>query len=381
MAGRIYLIGADGTLMAMNEAPYEAELLLQRLLADYPDLLAGDQIQPRAPRRWLLVSREVGVPDSEAERARWSVDHLFIDQDGIPTLVEVKRSSNTQVRREVVGQMLDYAANGTLYWSLEQIRSSFVARCDSEGLESSEVIESFLGNDSGMEEEAFWQTVKTNLQAGRVRLVFVADAIPPELRRIIEFLNEQMDPAEVMGLEVPQFVGEGQQALVPRVVGVTAESERRKAVATSRRRRWDEDSYFEEMASRVSPSEVHAARRLYEWARHRGLEISWGSGTQNGSFSLKAPVGGELASMFTVYTDYNIGFSFGAMRLAPFDDIAGRRRLAERLAAASPKLAFDDSKLDKYPFGGRGAIVRDAEIESFFAAWDWYISELSRHAT
>ena len=45
--------------------------------------------------------------------------------------------------------------------------------------------------------ESFWQQVKTNLQAGRIRLVSVADEISTELRRIVEFLNEQMGPAEV----------------------------------------------------------------------------------------------------------------------------------------------------------------------------------------
>jgi hypothetical protein len=34
----------------------------------------------------------------------------------VPTLVEVKRSDDTRIRREVVGQMLDYAANGVVYW-------------------------------------------------------------------------------------------------------------------------------------------------------------------------------------------------------------------------------------------------------------------------
>ena len=48
---------------------------------------------------------------------RGSLDHLFLDQDAVPTLVEVKRSENTQIRREVVGQMLDYAANGVMFWS------------------------------------------------------------------------------------------------------------------------------------------------------------------------------------------------------------------------------------------------------------------------
>ena len=56
-------------------------------------------------------------------------------------------------------------------------------------------------------EDSFWLQVKTNLEAGRIRLLFVADAIPIELRRIIEFLNKQMDPAEVLGLELRQFEG------------------------------------------------------------------------------------------------------------------------------------------------------------------------------
>jgi hypothetical protein len=34
-----------------------------------------------------------------------------VDEAGVPTLVEVKRSSDTRARREVVARMLDYAAN------------------------------------------------------------------------------------------------------------------------------------------------------------------------------------------------------------------------------------------------------------------------------
>jgi hypothetical protein len=40
---------------------------------------------------------------------------LIIDQHAIPTLVEVKRSTDTRIRREVVSQMLDYAANADNY--------------------------------------------------------------------------------------------------------------------------------------------------------------------------------------------------------------------------------------------------------------------------
>lgn len=79
-------------LVAMVEQPYEAEAVLQTLLADYPNLLGGDE-DSEARKRWLLVEREVGIAGEELAGDRWSVDHLFLDEEGIPTLVEVKRSS------------------------------------------------------------------------------------------------------------------------------------------------------------------------------------------------------------------------------------------------------------------------------------------------
>jgi hypothetical protein len=67
----------------------------------------------------------MGVPADGDSGDRWSLDHLFADQDAIPTFVEVKRSTDTRIRREVVAQMLDYAANGTEYWTMNKIRLSF----------------------------------------------------------------------------------------------------------------------------------------------------------------------------------------------------------------------------------------------------------------
>lgn len=86
------------------------------MLAKHPDLLAGEQIDREEPRRWLLVTREMCVPGDEDGCSRWSLDHLFLDRDAVPTLVEVKRGSDRLVRRAVIGQMLDYAANAVVYW-------------------------------------------------------------------------------------------------------------------------------------------------------------------------------------------------------------------------------------------------------------------------
>lgn len=114
MSSGIFLLQRDGSLTEMGLKDYDSEDVLQSLLAKYPNLLAGDQIDELSPRKWILISREISVPDEDT-RGRWSLDHLFLDQDGVPTLIEVKRSSDTRIRREIVGQMLDYAANASAY--------------------------------------------------------------------------------------------------------------------------------------------------------------------------------------------------------------------------------------------------------------------------
>jgi hypothetical protein len=150
----------------------------------------------------------------------------------VPTLVEVKRSEDTRIRREVVGQMLDYAANGVVYWPAERLRSDFEARCAREQRDAGEAFRDSLGDDA--DQDLFWDGVEQNLRSGRIRLVFVSDVIPPELRRVIEFLNERMTPTEVVGVEVKQYVGDHNlRTLVPRVVGQT-EQARIQKIGSSR---------------------------------------------------------------------------------------------------------------------------------------------------
>ena len=242
MSNGIFLIDKDGRLQQMGREDYVSEDLLQQLIAQYPDLIPGDQINSDRPRRWLLITREAGVPSESDGGNRWSMDHLFLDQEGIPTLVEVKRSSDTRIRREVVGQMLDYAANAVVYWPVEQVIARFEHRCANEEIDPDEAVSDLVENEVSVTD--FWTKVKTNLQAGRVRLLFVADVIPNELKRIAEFLNTQMDPAEVLAVEIRQFVGEDVKALVPRLFGQTTEAQNKKAGGVRETKIWDEASLY-----------------------------------------------------------------------------------------------------------------------------------------
>lgn len=122
--------------------------------------------------------------------------------------------------------MLDYAANAVVYWPAGTIAQTFAQICEELGDDPQERLQKFLGDER--EPDGFWQKVDDNFQAGRLKLIFVADQIPRELARIVEFLNEQMT-AEVIAVELRYFEGEGGfRTLVPRIIGATERANAKK---------------------------------------------------------------------------------------------------------------------------------------------------------
>src|SRR3954454_705941 len=99
--GGIYVRHGD-SYVALSEQVFEREGVLQTLIAQHPEMLADDE------RRFLLIRREAAV--QQEQDSGLSLDHLYLDARGVPTLVEVKQGANSEVRRRVVAQMLDYAA-------------------------------------------------------------------------------------------------------------------------------------------------------------------------------------------------------------------------------------------------------------------------------
>lgn len=163
MSNSIFMITEAGSLLAMDQRPFPEEDSFQHLLERYPELLSGDLIDPGEPRRWILIGREPGIPDGAGASSRWSADHLFLDQDGIPTIVEVKRAENDDVRRKVVAQILEYAANAVAYWPPDLIRTRFEDRVRQDGKDPAQEIFNRLGIAPDAVEK-FWKDVETNLR-------------------------------------------------------------------------------------------------------------------------------------------------------------------------------------------------------------------------
>lgn len=368
----IFLLGDDGDLRALEKRGYVTEDKLQALLADHPQLLSGELVDPDEPRRWLLISREVGIPGHEGGGGRWSVDHLFLDQDAVPTLVEVKRSSDTRLRREVVGQLLEYAANSVRYWSPDFVRQSFESECRKMGVEPESHLAAFLEQEGQYED--FWNDVKTNLQAGKVRLLFVADEIPTELRRVVEFLNKQMDPAVVLAIEITQYIDGELRTLVPRVLGHVAMAPK-SGGKRGGGKKWTRDSFFADLAARA-PQVTDVAERLLDWAADEGLEIWWGEGKRTGSFVPILETGGQRQQTFAVWSDGSIEFYFYWWAYKPpFSDDVLRAEMLTRLNEISG-VALPDSAVSKRPSVPLDLLADDKAWRTFEAAFDWFLDQI-----
>lgn len=253
---------------------YDSELLLQDLIHSYPELLAGEQISPASPLRWLVIDKEIGIPDSIDASNRWALDILLVDNQCRPTLVEIKRSTDQRIRREVVGQMLDYAANAQLYWPVDRIRALATERYGGSANLDKEVGRLLDTRERLIPEEIdkFWTTVSENLRHGRVRLLFVADELPRELKRTIEFLNGQMPDVEVLGVEIPQYLGGSFKALVPRLVGQTEIIRQSRAASVGH-----EKTTREKFLSAFNPELLDFFRDLLVRAEStEGISIDWG---------------------------------------------------------------------------------------------------------
>ncbi|GAQ59922.1 hypothetical protein [Streptomyces scabiei] len=325
----VFVLGEE--LQALELAGFETEQEFQELLARHPRVLDFGSLSDGRPLRLTLVAREMGIATTAECGAAYWLDHLFVDADGVPTLVEVKRATDTRIRREVVGQMLDYAANAARYWPAALLRRSFEETCAQDGRPPVEAYGDILGERSPDE---FWTTVEERLAAGQMRLLFVADRIPLELRAIVEFLNRQMRQTDVYAVELTQYRGaKDLRVLVPRVHGEVATAAKSPSGrrTTQRTTRADMD---EAIGSRPDPDVRRIATALLDHAAEWGR--SEGGTAKYRSVSASYPVSGRQVPVWSLSLQDgpakdDLSFAFGSI-----SHHLGRQRAAAFAALLPP---------------------------------------------
>jgi hypothetical protein len=266
----------------------------------------------------------MGVPGDVHETGRWSLDHLFLDQDGIPTFVECKRSDDTRARREVVAQMLDYAANGIEYWSLDRLRQSATETAQKQDMDLDQMILELLQSDDEEMVEQYWQIVETNLRSGKVRLIFVLDHASRELRRLVEFLNEKMTDVEVLIVEIRQFLGIDQTALVPRVLGIT-EQARNKQTSIAKAK---QPLQRADLPTTCSPVAAQLFTTVVDLAEERNYLVRWNPETV--AIRAAHPQTGQGMTFVQCWVyDATLNFYFGELKLPEQQALPLRQELLQ----------------------------------------------------
>lgn len=188
-----------------------SEAELQELLHAHPACLPIVEIDS-------LFANPVPICMELSTRAG-AIDNLLVTPSGLPVLVECKLWRNPEGRREVVGQILDYAKELSR-WTASDLQREVARRIERPGNPLLALLRE-AGHE--VDEIAFNDALTHNLRRGRFLLLIVGDGIREGVETIAEYLQVHAGLHFSLGLiELPIFVtAEGDRLVVPRVVART----------------------------------------------------------------------------------------------------------------------------------------------------------------
>ena len=209
-------------------------------------------------------------------------------------------------------------------------------------------------------------------------MVFVSDIIPAELRRIIEFLNSQMNPGEVLGIEIKQFAGSGITTLVPEVIGQTAQAAARREGKTRTARQWDRDSFFQALAERRNDKACAVAQALFQWCDNVLPLIWWGTGKNDGSCFRGVQRENVNFYPFAVWTYGRVEIQFQSLKgRPPFEDETLRREFLRRLNQV-PGLELPADSISRRPTFDIMLLADPSASARYRDAIEWAVSVIGK---
>ncbi len=283
---------------------YKDEAQLQSFLAEYPTMIPFEDVSEEILHPRVML-REVGLPGSG------STDIVGIDEDGGISILECKLATNPEVKRKVIGQVLEYAAYlwRKPYSFLDGVSSARL------GTPLADAVKASLSDESLQEwsEADFVRAVSDTLLAGDFRIVVAVDAVNDELRRTIEYLTEGPPRLQIYALELTYFASGDQEILVPHLYGALGPAQ---GSNTSRSRStWDAGRFYDDADSRDLPAGVlETMHALHELCESTADRTWWGHGKDTGSFTYHVMKNDQPVSLFSVFSDGRIQINFGWLR-------------------------------------------------------------------
>ena len=158
------------------------EKWLQHLLFHHPELIPLDLIDPAA-KDVVAICREFSIPK---DGATIFLDILAVTPHGRLVLVECKLWRNPQARREVIAQILEYAAC-LRKWSYADLTVRLNGSLKTKF--ANPLFEQVRRHHSHVQEAAFVDAVSRSLSAGDFDLIVAGDGIRADLQAIASHLN------------------------------------------------------------------------------------------------------------------------------------------------------------------------------------------------
>jgi len=189
-----------------------SEKWLQYALYKNPECLPIQEIDPHIGRLIPICM--------ELETGSGPVDILYVTATGRLVLIETKLWRNPQARREVVGQILDYAKQLTS-WSYEELAKQAAIAT---GKGADYLLSCLELTDPNAEEAAiFVDGINRSLKAGDFLLIIVGDGIRSGAESLVGFLEQygnlrfSLNLVEVAAFRLPN----DQVLLQPRILAKT----------------------------------------------------------------------------------------------------------------------------------------------------------------
>jgi hypothetical protein len=259
---------------------------VQRLLFENPNLIPFEEMEP-AFKGSVPVAREV-------ESGAGPVDILCVNADGLLTVVETKLWRNPQSRREVVSQLIDYAA-ALAKKTYDELANAVRGAT---GAASDPLLDRLRAAGHTVDAPRFHDAVSRNLRRGRFLLMAIGDGIQEGVETMADFLQGQPHLGFALRLvEMALFrtvADENDELFVqPRVVARTREVVRavidfrggeRVEVSTpppeetgsgGRRFTITEEEYFRQLGEETGPAGVEFVKRVIRQAPKHHLTVEW----------------------------------------------------------------------------------------------------------
>jgi len=283
---------------------------LQGLIESNPELLPIAEIEPVfAP----LIS--IGC---EVETGVGVIDNLFLSPHGYLTIVETKLWRNPEARRQVVGQIIDYA-EAISQWTYEKLESQVRAYNRKRLGSEFGIVDSVrhIEDVEETEEQAIVDTISRNLQLGQFLLLVVGDGIRESVEAMADYLQQTPQlhfTLALVELQVYELNEENKPLLViPQIVARTKEITRavvrveakeiqsirvevdteigapEEKKAPPRRPPITEEAFFDVLGDHAQPEDVRFARQLKQDMEECGCQIEW----KQSSFVVKMRDPGE----------------------------------------------------------------------------------------